>query len=82
MLDTLSPHNIIEAITKALSAADNLYGIALIVFILLQVGIVLASLYLRPVRTMGQFFKLLLILFAALAICCMTVWLLWEFMVV
>lgn len=69
---------LLEAFFATLGLTNNLLGIGLVVFILLQVGIVLCGLYLRPVRSWRQAVKWLLTLFAAVAFCCMTVWLLWE----
>lgn len=69
---------IFDELLPVMLATHTALAIGVLLLVGLQVGVVLCSLYMRPVRTWGQVLKLLLILFAALVICCITVWLLWQ----
>lgn len=64
-----------EKLTGFLLLLHNVLGMWVILLLLLQVAVLLACIYMRPIRTRRQFFKLVLILFAGLGICSMTVWL-------
>ena len=67
---------LIVGITELALSANNMIGIAVLLFVGVQVLLVLGSLYLRPVRTRAQFIKVMLILFAVGGFCSMTIWLL------
>lgn len=66
-----------QGIIEMLQTTHGVLGIALVMIIAVQVLIVLCTLYMRPIRTVAQFIKFVLILFAALAVCSITVGLLW-----
>lgn len=67
-----------DAFLELFSKTHTLIGIGLVLFIGLQITAVLCGMYMKPIRSPKQLLKLVLILFAGVAICCMTVWLLWK----
>lgn len=69
---------LIDAFIGALTTTHALIGIGVLLVVGVQITVVICGLYMRPVRSARQLFKLLLILFAALVLCSMTLWLLWE----
>lgn len=73
-------NGLIESIIQLVLNAHNVIGFGFILLLLLQVFLVLAGMHLRDIRTHKQRIKLLLILFAVLIICSMTVWLLLKTM--
>lgn len=70
--------SLLDAFVAMLMAANNVIGVVVLGFILLQVVLVLCALYIRPPHTFRQWVKLLLICFAAAVLCCMTIGLLWK----
>lgn len=58
-----------------LVTAQDVFSYAHLLFVLANVVVVLIAIYMKPIRTWRQFFKILLYLFAAGVICYMTVWL-------
>lgn len=65
-----------EALFDGVLQAHTALGVAGLLFLFLQVAFVLACLYIRRPATPKQWAGMLLILFAVVAICSMTVWLL------
>ncbi|MCH2548153.1 MAG: hypothetical protein MK052_11165 [Alphaproteobacteria bacterium] len=66
---------LINGMIEFVLTAQNAISIVIVLALFSQVILVLVGIYMRPVRTKRQFFKLLLILFSVLLICSMTVWL-------
>lgn len=73
---TSRSESLIENMIALVLMGHNVIGAVFIVVLLAQVLIVLAGFYLRPVKTLRQFALLVLILFAVLGICSITIWLL------
>lgn len=69
---------LIEAFIGTLTTTHALIGIGVLLIVGVQITVVMCGLYMRPQRNIKQLLKLLLILFAALVLCSMTLWLLWE----
>jgi hypothetical protein len=69
---------LIDAFIGALTTTHALIGLGVLVVVGAQITVVMCGLYMRPQRNIKQLLKLLLILFAALVLCSMTLWLLWE----
>lgn len=72
--------SLLDGMVELVLASHNLIGIGVVLVILVQVGVVMIGLYAAPIRSPRQLLRLLLILFAAIAVCCMTVWLLLQVM--
>jgi hypothetical protein len=65
--------NLLDAFIALILGAHTAMGIAVILLLFLQVLFVLACFYIRPPRTRKQWCWVLLILFAVVAICSMTI---------
>lgn len=68
--------SLVENMVALVLVGHNVIGAVLLLVLLAQTLLVLAGFYLRPVKTLRQFAIFLLILFAVLGICSITIWLL------
>lgn len=66
---------LIDRLIELIFSLHQLVELWVLLVLAVQVALLLAAFYVRPVRTARQLFSWLLILFAGVILCCMTVWL-------
>lgn len=69
---------LIQALLELIFSIHHLIGLWVLLALAVQVALLLVAFYMRPVRSARQLFSWLLILFAGVILCCMTVWLLFT----